>query len=88
MAAFAQKRPVEDAITEIEAIMEASVVGGTMEVDEFGRDLNFGKKNAVKRRRKKREKRRAALRQKVIDTGGRIQVLDGEISSDESDTEV
>lgn len=88
MAAFAQKRPIEDAMSEIEAVMEASVIGGAVEVDEFGRDLNYGKKIAVKRRRKKREKRREALRQKIIDTGGRIQVLDGEISSDESDTEV
>ncbi|EPS73173.1 hypothetical protein M569_01583, partial [Genlisea aurea] len=61
-----------------------------MELDEFGRDMNLQKKMDVARRSKSRQRRRAradAKRKLALDRSGSPQEMEGELSTDESETE-
>ncbi|XP_047954357.1 transcriptional repressor ILP1-like [Salvia hispanica] len=64
--------------------------GAPVELDEFGRDVNLQKRMDITRRSEARKRRRAkadSKRKLAMEIDSSVQLMEGEFSTDESDTE-
>ncbi|KAL8052809.1 hypothetical protein ABFX02_05G029000 [Erythranthe guttata] len=84
----------DDEISEIEQVIAGSnaraVKSVPVELDEFGRDVNLQKRMDISRRREARQRRRAkadSKRNSAMEKDGSVQQMEGELSTDESDSE-